>query len=160
MCHSSPSSSLQLPNANLCCLLGLVGTETDRQETQAHNVVYLNLAQNTKILNNSITEWLLGTVEILDDPVHTPQPDTYPICSRYYQCLVAPTTVFSNMASQNWWIKDHRQDPPSHYVIWLESPHNVIHLALGGSTRRGCIMPLLFAAPMAIWAIMRQLDLI
>jgi len=55
------------------------------------------------------------------------------------RCLLAPNyTVFSNTASQNQWIKDHGQDPAaSHYVVSLESPHNAIHLSVGGFYQEG-----------------------
>ena len=115
-----------------------MGTETDKEETRVHNAAFPDPTQNTQILNNNVTEWLLGTVEIPDDPKHTPRPDTYSVRSRYYRCLAAPNfTVFSNTASQNQWIKDHGQDPSSHYVVSLESPHNAIHLALGGFYQEG-----------------------
>ncbi|KAF8969193.1 putative tyrosinase [Flammula alnicola] len=120
-------------------LSGLVGTEADRQETQAHNAAFPDQAQNTKTLNNNVTEWLLGTVKIPNDPKDTRRPDTYSVRARFLRCLLAPNyTVFSNTASQNQWIKDHGQDPStSHYVVSLESPHNAIHLAVGGFYQEG-----------------------
>ena len=116
-----------------------MGTEADRQETHAHNAAYPDPAQNTKILNNNVTEWLLGTVKIPNDRVDTRRPDTYSVRARYLRCLLAPNyTVFSNTASQDQWIQEHGQDPStSHYVVSLESPHNGIHLALGGFYQEG-----------------------
>lgn len=119
-------------------LSGLVGTEADRQETKVHNAAFPDQAQNVKILNDNVTEWLLGTVVIPNDPANTPRPDTYSVRARFLRCLLAPNyTVFSNNASQNQWIKDHGQDPSSHYVVSLESPHNAIHLSLGGFYQEG-----------------------
>ena len=115
-----------------------MGTEEDRVKTKIHNAAFPDKAQNTKILNANVTEWLLGTVKIPDDDVHTRRPDTYSVYARYLRCLLAPNyTVFSNTSSQNKWIEDHGQDPASHYVVSLESPHNAIHLAVGGFYQKG-----------------------
>lgn len=103
-----------------------------------HNAAFPNHAQNVAILNENVIEWLLGTVKIPDDSAGTPRPDTYSVRARILRCLLAPNyTVFSNTASQNQWIKDHGQEPSSHYVVSLESPHNAIHLAVGGFYQRG-----------------------
>jgi len=115
-----------------------VGTDADREETRVHNARFTDQAQNTQILNDNVTQWLKGTVVIPDDPEHTRRPDTYSVQARYLRCLFAPNyTVFSNTASQNQWIKDRGQDPSSHYVVSLESPHNAIHLAVGGFYQAG-----------------------
>ncbi|KAF4622881.1 hypothetical protein D9613_002272 [Agrocybe pediades] len=120
-------------------LSGLVGTEEDREETEIHNSRFQDQAENVTILNKNVTEWLLGTVKIPDDPEHTRQPDTFSVRARLVRCLLAPNyTVFSNTASQNQWIKDAGHDPStSHYVVSLESPHNAIHLAVGGFYQAG-----------------------
>ena len=120
-------------------MLGLVGTEADREATRVHNSAFQDPAHTTQLLNNNVTEWLLGTVEIPNDSEDTRRPDTYSVLARFLRCLVAPNyTVFSNTASQTQWIKDHGQDPAtSHYVVSLESPHNAIHLALGGFYQEG-----------------------
>ena len=129
---------LRSPNANFRCLLGLVGTEKDREETKVHNAGFQDHVKNTRLLNENVTEWLLGTVKIPDDGDHTARPDTYSIHARYLRCLLAPNyTVFSNTAAQNQWIKDQGQDPKSHYMVSLESPHNAIHLSLGGFYQEG-----------------------
>jgi len=115
-----------------------VGTEEDRAQTALHNAGFPDPVQNVQALNKNVTEWLLGTVKIPDDGVNTPQPDTFSVYARYLRSLLAPNyTVFSNNASQNQWIKDHGQDPQSHYVVSLESPHNAIHLSLGGYYQKG-----------------------
>ena len=118
-------------------LAGLVGTKADQEETVKHNAAFTYESQ-VQLLNQNVTEWMLGTVKISDDDVHTPQPDTYSVLSRYYRCLLAPNyTVFSNTSSQEQWIQDHGQQPSSHYVVSLESPHNAIHLAVGGYYQKG-----------------------
>ncbi len=111
-----------------------MGTEKDQKQTTVHNAGFPNPVQNIKILNNNVTEWL-GTVKIADNRHGTPQPDTFSVYARY---LLAPNyTVFSNTAAQSQWIKDHGQDPNNHYVGALESPHNAIHLAIGGFYQEG-----------------------
>ncbi|KAF8340774.1 putative tyrosinase [Amanita rubescens] len=124
-------------------LSGLVGTPEDRRKTSEHNSVYTDQDTNTDILNENVAQWLLGTVKIPKDPDHpkVPMPDTYSVRARFHTCLDAPNyTVFSNTASQAQWIKDARErDSSSHNstVFSLESPHNAIHLALGGFYERG-----------------------
>ena len=114
-------------------LAGLVGTESDKKETAAHNADYTDQSKNAQMLNDNVLEWMLGTVKIADDGKDTTEtPDTYSVLARYYRCLAAPNyTVFSNTTSQAQWIKDNGQQNSSHYVVSLESPHNAIHLALG-----------------------------
>ncbi|MCJ1305076.1 hypothetical protein MMC08_007890 [Hypocenomyce scalaris] len=115
-------------------LSGLVGTESDRKATQAHNEAYVDPTKNADILNASVAAWMDGTVKITsnDDKKPSPMPDTYCIFNRFKLCLDAPNyTVFSNTSSAAQWITDHGGDKP-HYVVSLESPHNAIHLAVGG----------------------------
>ena len=138
MSYSSPGSLLRSLSTNLRCLLGLVGTEEDRKQTQVHNSAFTNPAENARILNANVTEWLKGTVVIPNDPVDTRRPDTYSVHARYLRSLLAPNyTVFSNVLSQEQWITDHGHESSSHYVVSLESPHNAIHLAVGGFYEEG-----------------------
>ncbi|KAF5362044.1 hypothetical protein D9756_002722 [Leucocoprinus leucothites] len=121
-------------------LSGLVGTETDREQTEVHNAAYPDQAANAQTLNDNVANWLEGTVEIEIDDKDNPtrMPDTYSVYARYLRCLQAPNyTVFSNTTSQNQWIQDAGQDPSSHYVVSLESPHNALHLAVGGFYQKG-----------------------
>ncbi|KAK0716028.1 putative tyrosinase [Lasiosphaeris hirsuta] len=118
-------------------LSGLVGTEADRANTANHNEIYADADQNVTILRKNVTAWLTGTVEIPDDGSGARIPDTYSVLSRYKLCLEAPNyTVFSNTRSQNQWIEDNNPGG-RHYVVSLESPHNAIHLAVGGFYQRG-----------------------
>ncbi|UKZ79931.1 hypothetical protein TrVFT333_007694 [Trichoderma virens FT-333] len=113
-------------------LSGLVGNPEDEGQTVIHNTKYPNPGDNTKILNKNVAAWLNGTVRIPDDGSRASIPDTYSIHRRFQISLGAPNyTVFSNTTSQNQWIKDFKPKD-KHYVVSLESPHNAMHLALGG----------------------------
>lgn len=117
-----------------------MGTDDDKAKTKVHNAAYDDPAKNAGILNANVANWLEGTVEITPDEKEnpTPMPDTYSIYARYLRCLQAPNyTVFSNTTSQKQWIKDAGEEPSSHYVVSLESPHNAIHLSLGGFYQKG-----------------------
>ena len=118
-------------------LSGLVGTERDRKATAKHNKLYADANKNVNILNKNVAAWLSGTVQIPDDDAHTRRPDTYSIFSRFRICLDAPNyTVFSNNKSAAQWIEDHKHEH-DHYVVPLESPHDAIHLAVGGFYQKG-----------------------
>ncbi|KAJ8131191.1 hypothetical protein O1611_g2437 [Lasiodiplodia mahajangana] len=120
-------------------LSGLVGTEDDKSQTEAHNASYPNAEENTEILNQNVAAWLTGDVHIPSDgDPNTKYPDTYSVFARYKLCLTAPNyTVFSNTRSQDHWptTKLRADDPP--HVYSLESPHNAIHLAVGGFYQKG-----------------------
>ena len=121
-------------------LSGLVGTEEDRQQTEIHNAAYADPMVRTQILNANVANWLEGTVQIAPDPdPETRQPDTFSVFERFKICLNAPNyTVFSNTTSAAQYIIDHGQeDIDKHYVVSLESPHNAIHLAVGGFYQAG-----------------------
>ncbi|KAI8953700.1 putative tyrosinase [Xylaria longipes] len=119
-------------------LSGLVGTEEDKAQTKIHNESYPDADQNVVLLNQNVSAWLLGTVEITPDgDPETRYPDTYSVLTRYKLCLEAPNyTVFSNTTSQ---IAHSKTKDPSdlQYVVSLESPHNAIHLAVGGFYQKG-----------------------
>ncbi|KAI0907328.1 putative tyrosinase [Ustulina deusta] len=119
-------------------LSGLVGTEEDKAQTEAHNNLYTGVDQNIAILNQNVFAWLTGTVEIPSDgDPETHYPDTYSVAARYKLCLEAPNyTVFSNTTSQTQWIQDNGSSD-IHYVVSLESPHNAMHLAVGGFYQKG-----------------------
>ncbi|KAI9172692.1 Tyrosinase [Paramyrothecium foliicola] len=117
-------------------LSGLVGTDVDKANAEKHNAVYANEDESAKILNKNVSAWLIGTVVIPDDGSRARIPDTYSIQSRFELCLEAPNfTVFSNISSQNQWTKDSGSED-KHYVVSLESPHDAIHLAVGGFYQR------------------------
>lgn len=103
-------------------LSGLVGTEADRKETKKHNQKYLeDPARAVRKLNENIIAWL------------NPKPQNgspfirYDVRQKYIDCLNASNyTVFSNNTSSAAWADNHAP------VVSLESPHNSIHLAVGG----------------------------
>ncbi|GLQ82766.1 pigment biosynthesis-related tyrosinase [Mesorhizobium huakuii] len=104
-------------------LSGLVGTDADRAATAAHNAQYTDKARNVQLLNANVVDWLTSTVIVNGTPVSTNS-----VLYKYVRCLEAPNfTVFSNTTSQQEW-RDTTGEP----VVSLESPHNSIHLAVGG----------------------------
>ncbi|EPS36215.1 hypothetical protein H072_10245 [Dactylellina haptotyla CBS 200.50] len=117
-------------------LSGLVGPQ-DIIQTQDHNNNYKDPVQNTKILNDNVKSWLNGTYKITPDPddpnkTNTSYPDTYSVHNRFKRCLDAPSyNIFSNTASQAYWIDQAGQGNQDYYDS-LESPHNAIHLSVGG----------------------------
>ncbi|KAH8805271.1 putative tyrosinase [Xylogone sp. PMI_703] len=122
---------------------GLVGNDEDKHATEIHNATYNDPVANAQLLNANVANWLSGTVEITPDGDDTHDdsrmPDTYSVYSRFKLCLRAPDyTIFSNKTSQDNWIRENGGDPDKdHYVVCLESPHNAIHLAVGGFYQKG-----------------------
>jgi tyrosinase len=103
-------------------LSGLVGTDEDRAATQKHNAQFPDYKTNVDILNKNIVAWL-NTVIVIDK-----RPVGGMVRDRYVKCLDAPNyTVFSNTTSRDEWNDNH-----SPTVQAVESPHNAIHLAVGG----------------------------
>ncbi len=103
-------------------LSGLVGTPTDQQSTKDHNAGFPNYAANVKTLDANIMAWL--TV-----PVESGGVTRGLVVDRFHKCMDAPTyTLFSNTTSMGAWNKANPTAP----VVALESPHNYIHLAVGG----------------------------
>lgn len=105
-------------------LSGLVGTEEARKTTEAHNARFPDPGENTALLNENVITWLRGGNPTPGDPT----PSTHGVLASFKRCLDAPNyTVFSNTSSAAEWNRDH---PGT--VVALESPHNDIHLAVGG----------------------------
>jgi len=104
-------------------LSGLVGTDADKAATAAHNALYVDKARNVQLLNSNIIDWLASTIIVGGAPVSNNS-----VRDKYAHCLEAPNyTVFSNTTSQQEW-----HDITGESVVSLESPHNSIHLAVGG----------------------------
>jgi tyrosinase len=102
-------------------LSGLVGPG-DIAATKAHNAKYPDYDTNVKLLNDNIVAWLNTDIVINGQRVGGKVKD------RYASCLDAPNfTVFSNTTSAAAWFDDTNAR-----VVPLESPHNSIHLAVGG----------------------------
>jgi tyrosinase len=108
-------------------LSGLVGTAQDQATTAAHNAKFPSYDANVMTLNGNIVAWLTSPVVI---PQDNGAPRTFGlIYGKFVQCLDAPSyTLFSNTTSMGAWNNAH----PSQTVMALESPHNAIHLAVGG----------------------------
>jgi tyrosinase len=99
---------------------GLVGTPEDRQATAKHNAQW-TYPQSVPVLNDNIKAWLNQEIVIQRKTVSTG------VYQAYADCLNAPNyTVFSNTTSASNW------NDNSSFVVPLESPHNKIHLAVGG----------------------------
>lgn len=105
-------------------LSGLVGTKEDREATKKHNEMYPDHDKNVQILDENVVNWLSGTVVVGGNIISTNVKD------KYVSCLDAPNyTVFSNTTSSAQWNTNRPGGAP---VVPLESPHNSIHLAVGG----------------------------
>lgn len=114
-------------------LSGLVGTPKDMKATAEHNAKYPDYGENVRILNENIVAWLTAYIEVRDigDPPKRIRIPTN-VAQKYKDCLDAPNyTVFSNTSSAQQW-KDDRAGDGTRPVVSLESPHNSIHLAVGG----------------------------
>lgn len=108
-------------------LSGLVGSVSAFRETMKHNSQYLNHEQNVELLNKNIKAWLTGSTAV--EHVPGQEPTTVSIYGLFASCLKAPNyTAFSNTVSQGAYNHDNSEKK----VVALESPHNDIHLAVGG----------------------------
>lgn len=102
-------------------LSGLVAPG-DKAATDAHNAQYPDYDENVRLLNQNIVNWLGSSIVVNGETIPTN------VAQKYKDCLAAPNfTVFSNTTSSAQW-KDDTGVP----VVPLESPHNSIHLAVGG----------------------------
>src|SRR5215217_682955 len=108
-------------------LSGLVGTDKDRAATAAHNAQFPTYNTNVELLNQNIVNWLTGTVIIDGKPTSRGH-----VADRYKACLKAPNyTIFSNTTSAaEWNFNNAGGSTPA--VVPIESPHNSVHLAVGG----------------------------
>lgn len=104
-------------------LSGLVGSDADKAATAKHNAKFPNFDKNVSLLNENIVNWLTATVIVNGSPINGGR-----VKDKYEACLNAPNyTVFSNTTSAAQWLDDSGVN-----VVPLESPHNSIHLAVGG----------------------------
>lgn len=102
-------------------LSGLVGP-ADIAATKAHNAKFPDHDKNVQLLNGNVISWL--TAGIVVDGKLIPGH----VRDQFRRCLDAPSyTLFSNTTSAAEW-NDNAAVP----VVPLESPHNHIHLAIGG----------------------------
>ncbi|MEO5559428.1 MAG: tyrosinase family protein, partial [Dokdonella sp.] len=106
-------------------LSGLVGTVQDRANTQKHNEQFPDYNQNVKLLNQNIVNWFGSCIVIDGKTVPTN------VATKFAACLDAPNyTVFSNTTSAAQWNDDLVAGAVA--IVPLESPHNSVHLAVGG----------------------------
>jgi tyrosinase len=102
-------------------LSGLVAPG-DKAATDAHNAQYPDYDENVKLLDQNIVNWLTSSIVVNGETIPTN------VALKYQECLDAPNyTVFSNTTSAAQW-----KDDTGVAVMPLESPHNSIHLAVGG----------------------------
>ncbi|MBV8900405.1 MAG: tyrosinase family protein, partial [Verrucomicrobia bacterium] len=102
-------------------LSGLVGPN-DKAATDAHNAKFPDYEANVKLLNANVVNWLTSSIVVGGQTIPTN------VHKKYQDCLEAPNyTVFSNTTSASAW-----QDDSDTLAVPLESPHNSIHLAVGG----------------------------
>ncbi|MCL9805259.1 tyrosinase family protein [Flavobacterium amniphilum] len=105
-------------------LSGLVGP-SDIENTIEHNAQFPDYDTNVKILNENIVNWLNSYIVVDGKKILTN------VNQKYIDSLYAPNfTVFSNTTSSAEW-NDNLPDGEKP-VVALESPHNSIHLAVGG----------------------------
>lgn len=105
-------------------LSGLV-QGSDNAKTDQHNKNYPNYDENIKLLNRNVVNWLTSQIVVHD----TPRPTN--LKEKYIRCLDAPNfTVFSNTTSRDSW--NDALPNGNERVESLESPHNSVHLAVGG----------------------------
>jgi tyrosinase len=119
-------------------LSGLVGNNEEIEKTNEHNAKYPNYEENVKILDSNIVDWLTSTVINYEGKTISTS-----VKKKYEDCLKAPNyTIFSNTTSASEWNSQRQTIDPStgapiendlyKKVVPIESPHNSIHLAVGG----------------------------
>lgn len=103
-------------------LSGLVGTPDERARTEAHNARFPTPELRTAQLNRNIMNWLNTSITIDKNKMGL-------IYQKFVDCLNAQNyTLFSNTTSASNWNNNN----PKALVVPLESPHNSMHLAVGG----------------------------
>lgn len=106
-------------------LSGLVGTDEAIAATKEHNDLYPDYVQNVKTLNDNILNWMNSFIIVNGKKILTN------VNQKFIDCLNAPNyTVFSNTTSAAEW--NINVAPGENAAVSLESPHNSIHLAVGG----------------------------
>lgn len=106
-------------------LSGLVGSPADQAATEKHNAQFPDCNANVQLLDKNIVNWLTSYIEVKGKKIPTN------VHAKFVSCLDAPNyTVFSNTTSASQWNTNSAPGTPP--VVPLESPHNSIHLAIGG----------------------------
>ncbi|KDN61568.1 hypothetical protein CSUB01_04162 [Colletotrichum sublineola] len=114
---------------------GLVGTSQDAERSLVHNEALRKQGEGAtnKMLNDNVVTWLTASSFRNSDGEEVPAG----VRDKYYDCLDAPNyTVFSNATSAQRWNDDRLKEGGGgggfRPVVALESPHNSMHLAVGG----------------------------
>ena len=124
-------------------LSGLIGNPADLKKTEEHNAQYPDYDENVRLLNRNVVAWLTSFIVVDGKKMPTN------VRHKYETCLDAPNyTVFSNTTSAQQWNFD--DGDPS--VVPLESPHNDIHLSVGGFDVPGQATFPRSPTPTATWA--------
>ncbi|KAE8154606.1 common central domain of tyrosinase-domain-containing protein [Aspergillus avenaceus] len=113
---------------------GLVGNAWDRLATRSQNSDYSDPARCKYELNKNIKNWLSGNVTLTNEGIEeTRLPDTASVSGRYRTSLFTENyTTFSNNTSLG-----DVQIAIFPRPMSLESPHNAMHLAVGGFYQPG-----------------------
>ena len=102
---------------------GLVGTQAAAEASEKHNSLF-KPQEAAVYLNQNVKNWLNAGITV--DGTFIPTGTRL----KFNNCLHAPNyTVFSNTTSAEAW---NDVASPADLVVPLESPHNDIHLAVGG----------------------------
>ena len=110
---------------------GLVGTAEAREESAIHNKQF-TIERAADLLNENIKNWLGQHITVEGNRIPTGAR------RKFYDALHAPNyTVYSNTTSAQAWNNMHASEEHNSLVISIESPHNDIHLALGGFQIQG-----------------------
>jgi tyrosinase len=105
-------------------LSGLVGTPAEQAATEAHNAKFPDYNKNVELLNENVETWLIRAPEVKGKPIRGGF-----VQEKFFSSMDAPTyTLFSNTTSMSAYNAQH----PSAQIVALESPHNSMHLAIGG----------------------------
>lgn len=107
---------------------GLVG-QADVQATEDYNAKMraLGIDKTNQLLNDNVIDWLTKEFYYPDGG----KPIKAHVAEKYLECLNAPNyAVFSNTTSAERW-NDDLPDGVK-LAVPVESPHNSIHLAVGG----------------------------
>jgi tyrosinase len=101
---------------------GLVGP-TDKVATEEHNRKYSDDDECLTLLNQNVRDWIGDHSKVIGQAGPPGK-----VKQGYQRCLTAPNyTVFSNTTSAAEWNDNHDEK-----VVPLETPHNAVHLAVGG----------------------------
>jgi tyrosinase len=103
----------------------------DVATTESHNnlISQFGVAKTDDFLNSNVRDWLLSPCYHNGNGTKVEAGTK----AKYEACLNAPNyTVFSNTTSAQRWNDDHICEKDYVPNVSLESPHNAIHLAIGG----------------------------